>query len=80
LRNATLADEDIFVTRYVLALTYFSTGGHTWSNSLNFLSGKSSCEWYELIDGIPQGVGCSPDGRVVVLSLSKSKFAFKGPC
>jgi hypothetical protein len=73
LRNSTIADEEIFVNRYLLALIYFATGGNKWSNSFNFLSAKSICEWFEVINGVPEGVGCTPDGRVVVLFLSKSK-------
>ena len=63
--------EDTFDTRYILANIFYATGGEKWSKSLNFLSEKPSCEWYEVVNSLPVGVGCSPDGQIAALSLSK---------
>ena len=60
-----------FDTRYNLAELFYATGGEKWTKSLNFLSEKPSCEWYEVIDSLPVGVGCNPDGHIAALFLSK---------
>lgn len=60
-----------FETRYNLAELFYATGGEKWTKSLNFLSEKPSCEWYEVIDSLPVGVGCNSDGQIAALFLSK---------
>jgi hypothetical protein len=58
----------VFVERYVLALLFFSTNGRSWSNSYNFLTPASVCEWTD--EG--NGVACNEDELFVGLRLGKS--------
>jgi hypothetical protein len=74
--EASLTPQEIFITRYALANIYFSLGGPKWMYQADFLSGKPTCEWMEMvateIGTLPIGVGCTPqDGRVRSLFLGK---------
>jgi len=41
-----------FIERWTLAIFYYSTGGATWKNNVNFMQPIDHCDWYELfIDG-----------------------------
>jgi hypothetical protein len=57
----------VFVTRYALALLFFSTSGRSWINGCNFLTPTSVCEW---TNG-DRGVTCNEDELVVALLLGK---------
>lgn len=62
-----------FVTRYVLAVLYYSTAGEGWNQQLDWLSGKDLCNWngLKLIPSdsgtIPvyTGAFCDLDQRVI---------------
>jgi hypothetical protein len=43
LRNAH--EGYLYMTRYIMALNYYSMDGHNWVNQLNFLSSKPVCDW-----------------------------------
>jgi hypothetical protein len=63
------------VSRYALAVFYFSTEGKNWDNSLGFLdSDKATCDWYHIF-AAPKGelgVLCDLTTRDIIgLSLSK---------
>jgi Leucine-rich repeat (LRR) protein len=57
-----------FVTRYVMAVFYYSTNGQSWNFDLSFLSGKSTCEWYQVFAAPVGEVGvlCNQNTRKVV--------------
>jgi len=69
--NSTSVTEEHFITRYVLTHLFFATGGPNWRHKLNFLSEKPSCEWYEVVDSFPVGVGCNENDEIAALVLSK---------
>lgn len=70
-----LAEEEIFITRYVMAHIYFALGGPKWTHKANFLSSKPTCQWMEVVDSFPIGVGCTPtDNRVRSLYLHDNKL------
>ena len=65
-----------FVQRYVLAVFYFSTGGHGWKNQDLFLDKAHECAWYtpdHLVDGevVALGVTCDNEGQVSALLMRK---------
>ena len=67
------------MSRYVLALFYFSVNGPAWRHNLNFLASSSPCEWYRMFrnsNGGPVQVGvyCDPNTNQVQ-SLSLGEFA-----
>lgn len=70
-----LTEEETFKTRFVMVLLYYALGGPKWEHKANFLSDKPTCEWMEIIDSLPVGVGCTPkDGRVRSLFLNNNKL------
>jgi hypothetical protein len=68
-----------FLTRYVMALFYYSTGGPLWHYKLLFLSDNHVCDWFFLFP-VPTGkvgVLCDED-NLEIEGISFSKFAFLG--
>lgn len=66
-----------FVQRYVLAVLYFSTGGHQWKNQNFFLDKEHECAWFtrdELTDGevIALGVSCNTNLEVSELLMPRN--------
>ena len=39
-----------FVQRYIMAVFYFALDGPNWTKKMEFLSGKSVCEWQHILD------------------------------
>jgi flagellar basal body-associated protein FliL len=39
-------DVNAITQRYTVVVMYYSTGGESWPNPLNFLSGDHECEWF----------------------------------
>lgn len=64
-----------FVTRYVMALLYYTTQGKSWKYELGFLSEKKTCDWYQMFSPpIGQlGVFCNRNSNKIV-GFSFSKF------
>jgi hypothetical protein len=64
-----------FVTRYVMAVNYFSLGGGAWKNQFRFLSETPTCMWTGVLyDGdsfYRSGVMCDGDGTINALYLGK---------
>jgi hypothetical protein len=48
-----LTQEDQILARFALTVIYLQTGGANWTNSTNWLSGKSVCDWYGVRCGDP---------------------------
>jgi hypothetical protein len=72
------SDEDAypFLSRYVLALLYFSTDGANWNSPFGFLSERPVCQWQDVItsdSGEPTlyGVICEDEGMISDIILSK---------
>lgn len=63
-----------FISRYVMALIYFSLGGPTWFVQLNWLSKKDFCAWQERDRIDNPGIYCLPDGSPYYLNLRKCFF------
>jgi hypothetical protein len=64
------------VTRYIMAVLFYSTKGKNWDSELNFLNNnKPTCEWYEIFPPpIGQvGVLCDQNTKKII-GLSLSKF------
>jgi len=40
-----------FISRYVAAVLYFSSGGSNWSDNFHFLSENNICDWNKFTDG-----------------------------
>ena len=63
------------VERYVVGLLYFSTEGINWTNTHNFLSNTSICEWPSIItddnETVIDGVRCNEEGFVDSIALGK---------
>jgi Leucine-rich repeat (LRR) protein len=57
-----------FVTRYVMAVLYYSTTGQDWKNDLSFLSKKNTCAWFQLFQPPVGQVGvlCNQSTRRIV--------------
>jgi hypothetical protein len=65
----------VLVERYVLATLYFTTGGPTnWTESFNFLSSESVCDWRSG----DKGVFCTSTGPLVT-SIVLSENGLQGP-
>ena len=63
-----------FITRYVMAVWFYATGGPNWNFNLLFLSEHHTCDWF-FIFGPPigrVGVLCNPN-TLEILGLSFSK-------
>lgn len=43
--EATAVDRYKYITRYVMAVLYFSTGGGSWENQIGFMTKKDVCDW-----------------------------------
>jgi hypothetical protein len=59
-----------YMTRYVMAVFFFSTDGINWDNPLDFMTEKSVCEWkaYFPNDGqnyFQKGVVCEPQANLI---------------
>ena len=67
-----LSNDVLLIQRYSLAVLFFSSGGDSWTDTLNFTSARNECEWYSMEKDIRHGVAeCSEDGAVTQLWLSK---------
>jgi hypothetical protein len=64
-----------FISRYVMALFYYATGGELWNYDLLFLSKHETCEWYDVFQPPVGQVGvlCNTNSNKIV-GLSFSKF------
>jgi hypothetical protein len=65
-----------FIQRYVLALLYFSTGGHNWIEKSFFLGKQSVCQWFNNLtltddEKLAYGVSCNKAGNVNQLLMGK---------
>jgi hypothetical protein len=63
-----------FVQRYVLALLYFSTGGHKWKEKHSFLGKQDVCNWFTDLtfkkdENLTLGVTCNNLGKVKQLLM-----------
>ena len=70
-------NETTLISRYVLAVFYYSTGGPSWKNQLRFLSNYSHCDWKKEGEstGLSSKVECNIDRESVrVLQVGKSGF------
>ena len=74
---ATTEEGYAFLTRYVMTVFYYATGGTTWNYNLLFLSDNHVCDWFFIFT--------APVGQVGILcneitqeiqGFSFSKFAF----
>ena len=65
-----------FMSRYVLAVTYYALNGPQWNYKLEFLSRFQTCDWFNVFgDPVGQvGVLCDDDQTVTGLSLSKCQL------
>ena len=64
------------VTRYIMAVLFYTTKGKNWDSELNFLNNnKATCDWYEIFPPpIGQvGVLCNQKTKQII-GLSLSKF------
>ena len=64
-----------FITRYVMSLFYYATGGELWNYDLLFLSKHETCQWYDVFQPPVGQVGvlCYQNSNKIV-GLSFSKF------
>lgn len=74
--NANAKEAYPFVTRYVLAVLFFATGGPNWTHKLDFLSVKDVCEWKGTVlsdngGTVNLGVSCDEDGTIAEINLSE---------
>jgi hypothetical protein len=56
-------DPELVVTRYALATFFESTAGDNWTESTNWLSIESECNWY--------GISCDDNGHIDAFELGK---------
>jgi hypothetical protein len=70
-----------FVTRYVMAVLYYSTNGKSWRYNLSFLSDKKTCDWYQVFaPPVGQlGVLCNRNSQKIV-GFSFSKYCIEFQC
>ena len=71
----------LFMTRYIMALNYFATGGDEhWKHSLGFLSRAGVCDWWDTITSggnkYPTGLMCDGSGVPQSMVLGKSVACF----
>ena len=71
--NLSNVTDQTIIERYILALFYFATHGHRWTNDVGFLSEKSICDWASGSNG----VFCGNDSNVEKLVLGEFSIA---PC
>jgi hypothetical protein len=43
--DATAVDRYKYITRYVMAVLFFSTGGGSWENQIGFMTSNDVCDW-----------------------------------
>ncbi|KAG7349633.1 RHS repeat-associated core domain containing protein [Nitzschia inconspicua] len=57
-----------FVSRYVMAVLYYATNGHSWKHDLSFLSEKKTCDWFQVFaPPVGQlGVLCNRNSQQIV--------------
>lgn len=66
-----------FLTRFALAVLYYSTQGARWTFSMNFLSSQDSCGWYQELKYVDssteiRGVKCDGENNIESLVFRKS--------
>jgi len=72
-----LSMTDHLLERYVAAVFFYSTNGPSWQSNLNFLTNKTTCEWF--INGLAAdsskplkyGLSCSKDNTVTHVHIRK---------
>jgi hypothetical protein len=66
------------VTRFALAVMYYSTGGKTWSTSTNWLSTEYHCNWHgvQCCENLRGSLMCQSDdfGRVLEVDLFRNNL------
>lgn len=67
-----------FVSRYVLAVLYFSLDGPKWTNNYNFLTGENECFW-NFSYGPNQNYGITCNEQLELKSISLPKSDLSGP-
>lgn len=68
-----------YMTRYILAVLYFATGGEAWDSQVNFMTGRDVCEWYSVFfngeSAFRKGVVCEvTSGSRLLVGLGVSKY------
>jgi hypothetical protein len=76
--NLPVADGEVaykFITRYAMVVLYYSTGGDTWANQLNFMTGADVCDWYGVFNAFNpyrKGVVCDQvSGLIIAVGIRK---------
>jgi hypothetical protein len=74
--DATEFDRYKYITRYVMAVLYFSTGGGSWEYQIGFMTSKNVCDWnLQFTNGYTfyrKGVVCDDkSGLVYAILLGK---------
>jgi hypothetical protein len=66
-----LSDTSRLITRYVLAVLYYSTEGSGWVDSANFLSSSHECDWRSVVTSL--GVDCDSQRHLLSVNLPNNK-------
>jgi hypothetical protein len=70
----TTAEGYKYMTRYILAVLYYSTGGELWTSQVGFMTNEDICNWYGLFrsgsSSFRKGVVCD-SGLLTGLGISK---------
>jgi hypothetical protein len=75
--DATNAKEDV-ISRFALAVVFYTTNGTSWTNATNWLSSEYHCNWFGVscCDNMIGVAVCRPDsfGQIVELDLYKNNL------
>jgi hypothetical protein len=74
--NQGIYSDRIFLQRYALATLYYSTGGDQWTDSDDWLSETTECDWFS---SSSLSRICDDDGNIVELNLADNNLRGKVP-